>query len=681
MSLTDNASRYVSDQQRKLRIGSYSFDLYNLLVVPAILLAAVLPLYWFSRNWIFLSDDSWYAAIGSNLWAGEGYEILHTLPFPLRGPVLPIVTGFISTVLGTVPATLAWSMRLLDFVNPLLLYVLVRRFSNPWAAILSAVLLSFFGVTTTMRDAFSVDSVMLLLFLLYVITLYSGVTRGSLWHSTLSGVLLGTTILTKETALTTVPLALVAFLFHKWDLRGLVGHYIGLAAACLPWWVWVWITTGQIFLLQNSQAKIVSGGSHILRYIAVAVVLVGVATLLAYKVGLFQRVLRNQVSCYMAGWVIATGWSAALYALFILRTNLQPREKYPDTASYVAQYLLPGLNLWYLFVPTLLFAVWMAFRGERKWSLFLAMLVLWIPVIALAFIEKYATRQFIVWQVLLYGGFAILLVFFIRRAFQRRVLYLLAGALAIVSIIWSGVSWGYNLRTQNKPNDQFWNVNNSAVEEMASYIKSGIPSGATISANEHHFAYSIAYQDGGRHSWYALALKGSDDRDEYPQVNIAGCLKKPSSCPQLSSVIFLTDSGASERGWMGYVTLSDIVGAMRRENARYLLLSSWPLDSDSYYWEVPLEKSHVFLWKQKYILNSGHSAVILLQLTDRQAEPIQVSMNTQTLRSLVRRARSLYGDNYKLVIRRLLPNGINITGTNRTSQDGRALVRSIYGQR
>jgi 4-amino-4-deoxy-L-arabinose transferase-like glycosyltransferase len=66
-------------------------------------------------------------------------------------------------------------------------------------------------------------------------------SRGSsLVLAFLLGLLLGVSVLTKETAFANLPLALLGVLLLDWSLHAALWHYLSAALVCLPWWVWRW---------------------------------------------------------------------------------------------------------------------------------------------------------------------------------------------------------------------------------------------------------------------------------------------------------------------------------------------------------------------------------------------------------------------------------------------------------
>ena len=133
-------------------------------------------------------------------------------------------------------------------LNPLLTYFLVKRISSPLAGLIAAALLTLF---VKMNLALNIDTVLLTFYLLALLTLLAAIKRSSSALALLSGGLLGISILTKETAVVNVPLALLAVLLLDWDLREALWHYLGVILTSLPWWIWVYSASGELYLIDR----------------------------------------------------------------------------------------------------------------------------------------------------------------------------------------------------------------------------------------------------------------------------------------------------------------------------------------------------------------------------------------------------------------------------------------------
>ena len=221
----------------------------NLAIIPIILAFSVPSLIWFGRHWTLYIDSTEYLILGGNLISGQGYTHLGGQPYTDRGPVLPGLIGFLTLFFGRDTESLAWGIRLLALSNSVLSYFLMKRLSGPLAGLFAAMLVALFSYTATITEAFNIDAALLTMYLLTLLTLLVAVQRDSWLLALLSGLLLGASILTKESAFSSLPLALLAALFLGWNLRGVLSHYLGVFLVCLPWWVWVWSVSGEIYLV------------------------------------------------------------------------------------------------------------------------------------------------------------------------------------------------------------------------------------------------------------------------------------------------------------------------------------------------------------------------------------------------------------------------------------------------
>src|SRR5215213_1398030 len=190
----------------------------DLAVFPLVVGLSILPLLWFERNWSVGIDASRYLLLGWNLISGEGFTIFGDY-WTVRGPVYPGLLGSLMLLFGRDVESLAWAVRLLALANPVLMYFLIRRIAGRIAGLLAAVMVTFFSYTATYHEAFNIDPVQLSIYLLTVLVLLVGAQKDSAGLLLLSGLLLGTAILTKQTALAALPLALFAALLLGCSFR------------------------------------------------------------------------------------------------------------------------------------------------------------------------------------------------------------------------------------------------------------------------------------------------------------------------------------------------------------------------------------------------------------------------------------------------------------------------------
>ena len=329
------------------------------MVVPLILVLSAPPLVWFAHDWTVGNDATRSLFAGSELILGRGLESSDGLPFNGgHGPVFPALIGSLILIFGCDIEALAWALRLLALLNALLAYLLVKRIA-PLAGLIAAALVTLFG---NMNLALNIDAVLLMFYLLALLTLLAAIKRdGSSLLALLSGVLLGVSILTKESALVSLPLALLAALLLDWELRKALWHYLGLGLVCLLWWIWLWSATGQVYLIDRLPPSL-----RLPALVAAATLLV-VGTL-AYATGTVARFLADESRRRWTGWLVALAWTVSLSGLAL--TTAAPalaEASFESLRLYLAELLAPNLVV----VPVLIlvggYVLWKALRGDGPW--------------------------------------------------------------------------------------------------------------------------------------------------------------------------------------------------------------------------------------------------------------------------------------------------------------------------
>src|SRR5215203_2656109 len=174
------------------------------MVIPLTAILSVPPLLWFGHHpWTVIGYDApRYLFAGSELVSGGGLNSLASISDYNggHGPVFAALIGSLILIFGRDTESLIWAVRLMALFNPLLVYFLAKRLSSPLAGLLAAALIILFGFNVESTNAFNIDSVLLTFYLLALLALLAAIMRGSAALAFLSGLLLGTAILTKETA-------------------------------------------------------------------------------------------------------------------------------------------------------------------------------------------------------------------------------------------------------------------------------------------------------------------------------------------------------------------------------------------------------------------------------------------------------------------------------------------------
>src|SRR5215217_461840 len=414
----------------------------DLVVVPLVLALSILPLLWLGRNWSVSIDASRYLLLGWNLISGEGYTIFGAF-WTVRGPVYPGLLGSLMLLFGRDVESLAWTVRLLALANPVLMYFLMKRIAGSMTGLLAAAMVALFSLTATLWHAFSIDAVRLTVFLLVVLVLLAGARRDSAGLSLLSGLLLGAAMLTKETSLLFLPLALFATLLLGWSFRAVLLHYIGVLVVCLPWWWqvglqvwWAWL----FFLGRSSLLGLVT-------LVIVAFALIALFVVGSYRSGVAARLLANERRRRRIGWFVGLTSIAILSVLALSLSHALPEQS--NSGEVMLRYaarLRDDISLWYLLPFAGVYLLWETVRGNRLWGFYSVLLILQIPFLLLVMLEGFETRQWLIAQTLLYGALAGLMAKVLgalireERHNLRWSLAFGAATMLIIALVWGTVS-------------------------------------------------------------------------------------------------------------------------------------------------------------------------------------------------------------------------------------------------
>src|SRR5215211_2883940 len=490
----------------------------DLAVFPLVLALSILPLLWFGRNWIAETDGSRSLLLGWNLISGEGYTLLGDA-YTSRGPGFPGLLGGLMLLFGRDVESLAWTARLLTLANPVLMYFLIKRIAGPMAGLLGAAIVTLFGYTATFIEAFNIDAVQLTLYLLVALVLLIGAQKDSVVLWLLSGLLLGTAILTKETTLVVLPLALFAALLFGCSFRGVLLHYTGLVAVCLPWWVWVWAASKHVYLINRFPSTLV------IVAIVAALALTALFVSASYwRTGLVARLLANEQWRQGIGWFVVLAPTAVLLVLIVGSSYLATGDtKTNTTLGYIVEQLGGDIPLWYLLPFAGVYILWETVRGNRLWGFYLALLVLHVPVLLVVLQNQWATRQWLIPEALLYGALAGLVVKVLKTLSREgrqnlyRSLAFGAAAVLIIGLVQATIVqvrllsddkylsdiYGNSLHARDHDNNDL----NSSVRDMHNWIAENIPEGEKIVATQ-HYASQLAFLDGMQHGWTLLQVDG-----------------------------------------------------------------------------------------------------------------------------------------------------------------------------
>ena len=653
-------------------------------IVLLMLLFSVPSLVWFGRHWTIYVDSAEYLLLGENLMSGQGYVRLGGEPYIDRGPVLPALIGFLTLFFGHDTESLAWGIRLLAVANSLLSYLLVRRLSGPLAGLLAAMFVSLFSFTATITEAFNIDAVLLTTYLLTLVILLAAVQGGGRVPALVSGLLLGASILTKEAAITSLPLALLAMCFLGWSSRGVIWHYAGVALVCLPWWIWVWSVSEEIYLVGTLPTGL---------RVAAVVVVIGMVVLGAglYASGAVSKLLSGARRRRWVGWSLVLVWVVSMSGLLLSTSVALSASTFGVVGHYVVDKLVAYTPLWPLLLVAAGYAVWKAVRGDSTWQFFAATLAIQLPVCLLVTIEGFSLRQFLVAQVLLLCTLAAFVVEIIGAALRRReernhatnwALGVVAASLGVVLLL-SAVGhvrlllgepdrWSSLDRTSRVRPEDVRTLRD--VQSMNRWMKANVPAREKVLLVATYEDYQV-FLDGGRHEWAPLQFDC-----ELGRRNLTGKGCVPSEAvaqaPPRPTIWFSMDEDCKAIALSG----PSLMQQMERDDSEYLLVNdqSWypgisgavPYLVESGAFEIAHQEK-----SGGHARRGGPQALVLLERTAAAPQPEPTRMNAESVNRLEGCTGS--GETQSAQdIRSRFPNGIALVPDTGRGSDEKADARA-----
>jgi hypothetical protein len=637
-------------------IASSSVSWVDLAVFPLVAILSVPPLLWFGHHpWTVIGYDApRYLFAGSELISGGGLDSLAGISNfnGGHGPVFPALIGFLILTLGRDTESLVWAVRLIALLNPLLTYFLTKRLSGPLAGLLAAALVTLFGFDVKSTFMLNIDAILLTFYLLALLALFAAIKGDtSPTLALLSGLLLGLSVLTKETALANLPLALLAVLLLDWELRKALWHYLGTALVCLPWWIWRWSATGEVYLIDRLPPSLqlpISVASAILLSLA----------LRAHTFGIVDRFLAEEHRRRWVGRFVAVTWTILL-SILLLTTAAPalPEVSFESLRLYLAELLAPTIVVVPLLLIVVGYVAWRQVQRGGSWTLLALAILFQIPVCLLVVVVQWNPRQYLVLQALVFCALATLVVDAGEAASRGRgYAARLAGAMVAVPLVIMLLLASVGRVQALLPDSPVGGLSgrhevSPQATEMVDWMTENVPEGVHILVNVAQGNY-LAYLDGGRHEWMFLRLdqdicesrpnlQTNCDPDENAVSRIppdAIWVQMKDECRVISlSMTYLLQQ--VPRTGSGYVMITG--------NAKYpsiLELSSL------------LRKSGAF----QVVHAEGRSSsqgVVLLKSTGREPEAMPTLINKNTVIDL-KRCEQAKGREYSNWLRSKFPNGI-----------------------
>ena len=587
-----------------------------------------------------------------------------------RGPVLPGLLSFFMMFFGRNTESLAWCVRLLALANPLLAYFLVKRMCSPIAGLIAAVLVTLLSYTAINPEAFNIDAVLLTMNLLTLLTLMAAIQRSTFSLALLSGLLLGASIVTKETAFVNLPLALLAVLFLGWNLRGALWHYLGVALICIPWWVWVWVVSEEVYLV----GRLPGGGLQVLAVVATLVFAALLAV--AYLFGLVDRFLANERWRKRTGWLLTLAWVVALTGLLLSTGGVALSNVTLDALSvYVTARLAPKIAVWPLLLVAGGYVVWRTTRGDPSWRLFAMALLFQFPVCLLVTIEGWHPRQFLTPQTLLLCALA---------ALTADAVALLAGAVrergysgwprlmfAVSLIAYLAVSAGvgtWNMLFKHATELSEGGRAASQALEMTDWIVGNVPKGETVVAAPLYTNY-VSFLDGDQHTLTRLRL----DQRQFvnPTKSNKHTLKKNTVYRTPPNTVWLNVGAGHVPCGAATISVPNVASQMRQQDTNFLMMAAYPTYPGLLSSSSGLEDSGAFEIVHQEGKVAEDDGFAMLETTGQSPKAAPVWMGADSVLELRDCMRTTAGPSYAERIRSKFPQGIILVTTSTPDQANR----------
>jgi 4-amino-4-deoxy-L-arabinose transferase-like glycosyltransferase len=589
--------------------------------------------------------------------------------------VFPGLLGFLMAFFGRNTESLAWCVRLLALVNPLLAYFLVKRMRGPVAGLIAAVLVTLLSFTATNPEAFNIDAVLLTMYLLALLTLMAAIQRDTFYLALLSGLFLGASIVTKETAFVNLPLALLAVLFLGWNLRGALWHYLGVALICIPWWVWVWAVSEQVYLV----GRLPGGGLQILALVA-TLVFAGLLVV-AYLLGMVDRFLANERWRKRTGWVLMLAWVVALTGLLLSTGSAALSNVSLDALSiYVTARVLPKIAVWPLLLVAGGYVVWRTIRGNSSWRLFAMALLFQFPICLLVTIEGWHPRQFLTPQTLLLCALAALAtdaVTLLASAVREREYSRWPRLIVAVSLIaYLAVSAGvgtWNMLFKHATELSEGGRAASQALEMTYWIDENIPEGETLVAAPLYTNY-MSFLDGDQHTLARLRL----DQRQFvnPTKSNKHTHRKNTVYRTPPSTVWLNVGGGHVQCGAATISVPNVVRQLQQRDTKYLMMAAYPTYPGLLSSSSSLEDSGAFEIVHQEGKVAEDDGFALLESTEQRPQAAPVWMSADSVLDLRDCMRTTAGPGYTEKIRSKFPQGIMlVTGSAPDQANRGALAR------
>jgi 4-amino-4-deoxy-L-arabinose transferase-like glycosyltransferase len=341
-----------------------------MLAAGLLLLVLCVPVFSAERSPIN-SDQSLYLAEALNIAEGKGATYPTGQPITHRAPLYPALLAGVFRIEGVSLDAAYLVPRLSVVANVLLLFLLGRALFGTWGGIVAGVTAASSLYLRGLGTTLFLDSTQMTLLLAALLLYWRAARMESPFLMAASGGLLGASLLIKEASLLFLPLPVVVVLLYGgsagWKPK-LVAWFGGFGAVTVWWWVWVFVHTGDLFLVGSPNA-----GSGL------AVMGATVASGFAFLVALRLAPSRFAASgtSRLGAVLILLAWNA-LFLAGLDATAWQYDSNYlANVPAYLDRIFLPNVQPAPLILAAWAWVLFMAAKGKMEAGVIVVALLLY----------------------------------------------------------------------------------------------------------------------------------------------------------------------------------------------------------------------------------------------------------------------------------------------------------------
>jgi len=546
------------------------------------LLAFLLPLIIAGLSWakpfVNMQEDGWYyLASAVNIANGKGYVDADLTPLTVRGPMMPLLMAASIRLGGSLtPEQAVLPVILVNYLGIVALALIGEKFIGKWVGVFAAAVtlaipyLHDYLFSRLMTDGFQ-SSWILIGFLL----LLQGAVTGRRRYWVATGFVWGIAFLAKESAILWLPLSFFIGLLNsdrvlpRDYLRNHLYFYLTFGITVLPWWVFLYLTTGQIYMAGRFADQLKQITPLLVKY-GWIFLLLAISFLIAAWYW-FQRIRKTQKFLLAAiqGWLFERkawlGWTAVF--LYVVATIS------PVNPTTVVNYIQFNVGEMFPYVPA--FLAWIVFaiyqlRTRRLPGQFILITGLThFPMFLI--LAKYgnAIRNLIPWMLFSILIFSIVVYLLLKALIEPAYPRLFQGSmLMLIGVVYGiGVFQAYTTVIGRDPSQQYRALAMDAANWLMKNVKEGEPVLATYYARREIFVLAQGK--------YPLLPIAPEEPKGWRSVTLQnGELKFTKSQPgEVPVVVQLANPSPFISNNYYVVYPSDIVNRLKETGAQYVIVS------------------------------------------------------------------------------------------------------------